>query len=326
MTGAIGGHTKWSVLASLEVDEQSSKTSSDPDETLKPHVSTEASLDTKHRIEEGRRYHSFAENQYWLPNDSTEISRLDIQHICHRIALGSLFLAPLPQHIHTAVDIGTGTGLWPIEFAREYSSVTVIGTDLSAIQDESKAPQNCSFMVANAEEEWDFPGGKMDYIHSRMVLMGIHSWPNYFRRAWENLTPGGWVEVLEPLFPLSYVKDGGVTAESPLFQWSHYMREGALMDGIDTLVAENKFQGWLEEQGFINIHKQGVVWPIGSWAKGEREKLLGNWCHKNMKLFLDGSRGLFTKKLGWSEERFRDLIQAAEKDMDNSNAHYYPQL
>lgn len=28
----------------------------------------------------GRRYHSFEESQYWLPNDDIEIARLDIQH------------------------------------------------------------------------------------------------------------------------------------------------------------------------------------------------------------------------------------------------------
>lgn len=32
------------------------------------------------------------------------------------------------------LDLGTGTGIWAIDFADEYPSANVIGTDLSPIQ------------------------------------------------------------------------------------------------------------------------------------------------------------------------------------------------
>ncbi|KAJ9130289.1 hypothetical protein NKR23_g12266 [Pleurostoma richardsiae] len=47
---------------------------------------------------------------------------------------GKLHLAPLAKTIQKALDIGTGTGIWAIDFADEYLGCEVIGTDLSSIQ------------------------------------------------------------------------------------------------------------------------------------------------------------------------------------------------
>jgi hypothetical protein len=52
---------------------------------------------------------------YPYPNDEQELDRLDMQHHMFKlINNGRLFLAPLkgPKRI---LDIGTGTGIWPIE-------------------------------------------------------------------------------------------------------------------------------------------------------------------------------------------------------------------
>jgi methylase of polypeptide subunit release factors len=42
---------------------------------------------------------------------------------------GKLFLAPL-RTIHRVLDIGTGTGIWAIDFADAFPSAHVIGEDL----------------------------------------------------------------------------------------------------------------------------------------------------------------------------------------------------
>jgi len=70
---------------------------------------------------------------------------------------GNLYNAPikdLPGGVHNVLDIGTGTGIWALDFgkfsfhvlyttgvlteisATEFSSANVIGTDLSPIQPE----------------------------------------------------------------------------------------------------------------------------------------------------------------------------------------------
>jgi len=67
----------------------------------------------------GRRYHAdrFRRADYFMPNDDPEQERLDLyHHIFLTLLGGKLSTAPLdnPQR---ALDVGTGTGIWAIDFA-----------------------------------------------------------------------------------------------------------------------------------------------------------------------------------------------------------------
>ena len=68
--------------------------------------------------ENGRRYHSyFGIDKNLNPTDEKEQDRLDLHHeLFLTIMDRKLHLAPLdsPQRV---LDIGTGTGLWAIDFA-----------------------------------------------------------------------------------------------------------------------------------------------------------------------------------------------------------------
>lgn len=57
---------------------------------------------------------------YIYPNDEQELDRLDMQH--HLIKMvngGRLFFAPL-EHPKRILDIGTGSGIWPIEMGKYF--------------------------------------------------------------------------------------------------------------------------------------------------------------------------------------------------------------
>lgn len=68
----------------------------------------------------GRRYHSekLINGEYLLPCDEREQDRLDL---CHYIFLvlfnGKLNMAPLCENVKMVLDVGTGTGIWAIDFA-----------------------------------------------------------------------------------------------------------------------------------------------------------------------------------------------------------------
>jgi ubiquinone/menaquinone biosynthesis C-methylase UbiE len=310
------------VVSDLEVDvDSTAMLNSEFDNNSRSTISTPTtSTVADYRVEHGRRYHAFKENQYWLPNDDLEIERLDIQHHCWRLSLaGKLYLSPLPTDVHHVIDIGTGGGQWAIEFAESHPSAKVIGTDLSPIQPK-RTPPNCTWLVSNAEQDWVYHD-KFHFVHSRMLMMGIHNWPEYFKRAWENLKPGGWVEVQEVIFPMHCIEDV-TTTKSPLWLWSNYIKEAAAKDGIDTLITQ-KFKAFLEAQGFVNVREQKVVWPCGPWAKGQREKTLGHWAYENTKIFLDGAVALLIKRLGWTQEEVDRFLVEVRADMDNKNKHYY---
>lgn len=80
--------------------------------------------------ENGRRYHAFREGKYMFPNDEREQDRMDLQHHVFRLILsGRLHRAPLSPDTRRVLDIGTGTGIWAIDFADEYPDAEVIGDD-----------------------------------------------------------------------------------------------------------------------------------------------------------------------------------------------------
>lgn len=80
---------------------------------------------------------------------------------------GRLFLAPIDNPSHV-LDIGTGTGIWAKEFARQHPTSNVIGTDISVIQTQTNNPANLSFVREDSEgDEWIFDH-LFDYIYWRM--------------------------------------------------------------------------------------------------------------------------------------------------------------
>lgn len=71
----------------------------------------------------------------------------DLEHaIFLRVFENNLAFAPV-QTLHRVLDIGTGTGIWAIEFAEQHPEADILGTDLSPIQPEF-VPQNCRFELS----------------------------------------------------------------------------------------------------------------------------------------------------------------------------------
>lgn len=67
--------------------------------------------------ENGRRYHAYREGEYLIPNDEKEQDRLDLIHHVFRLMLGgALYRAPIPPTVKRVLDMGTGTGIWAIDF------------------------------------------------------------------------------------------------------------------------------------------------------------------------------------------------------------------
>jgi hypothetical protein len=60
--------------------------------------------------ENGRRYYSYRQGEYIMPNDEDEQERQDLLHHVRNLALrGALFLPPIEKASQRVLDIGTGT-------------------------------------------------------------------------------------------------------------------------------------------------------------------------------------------------------------------------
>lgn len=90
----------------------------------------------EHRIIHGRTYHADrGDAQYWASNDGKANESLDIIHHTSTLTIDNkLYLAPLKKtSISKVLDVGTGTGIWAMDFGDEFPEAEVVGTDISPI-------------------------------------------------------------------------------------------------------------------------------------------------------------------------------------------------
>jgi SAM-dependent methyltransferase len=166
---------------------------------------------------------------------------------------GKLFNAPIskPQRV---LDLGTGTGIWSIDFADEFPSALVIGTDLSPIQPDA-VPPNCRFYVDDMESEWTFsPEEAFDFIHGRALAGAIAKFDLLFRRIYENLKPGGWLEMQEFQTTI-YSDDDPLLLKAPnTKRWTLLCCEAAEKVGYFGSIAEIQ-RLKLIDAGFTDVHE-----------------------------------------------------------------------
>lgn len=197
----------------------------------------------------------------------------ELQHQIWQISLtGRLNLCPLPSALGNVLDIGCGTGAWVIDFAEAHPNTRVIGTDLSPIQ-PSAVPPNAEFLVDDFTAPWVFEH-KFDYIHTRAITIGVRDWAKLVDEMWQNLEPGGCVEFQE--YHLPWSSDDGTLERCPNFAaWNQAIFRAANKAGVrpDAILRVPEI---LEERGFVHVKKASTKWPIGPWAKGEREKRVGD--------------------------------------------------
>lgn len=167
-----------------------------------------------------------------------------------------MFCAPIKEP-QSVLDIGTGTGIWAIEFADEFPGALVIGTDLSPIQ-PSFVPPNLKFYVDDFESPWDFPEvGKFDFIHWRSLSGSTGSWSKLYQQAFNNLKPGAWMEVQE-YDAWIYADDDLDLDNAPwTLGWVTQLSKSSVDFGKPLNVGRFH-RGWMEEAGFTDVEEKVV--------------------------------------------------------------------
>lgn len=273
----------------------------------------------RYPIENGRRYHAFKDGNYILPNDESELDRLDLTHQLIRITMGNkLLFAPIGRKLARILDVGTGTGIWAIEMGDEYPDTEIVGTDLSPTQ-PSWVPANVKFEVDDAEEPWTFQE-KFDLVHVRYLAAAIADWPKMMRQAFENTKPGGWAEFED--FDLAYYsEDGSLKEEQHISKWITTLLDAAQEFGRDPCPG-SKLEGWMKDAGFEAVQHEKFRLPIGPWPKNMHLKTIGAW---NLVQVEDGLEAftlrLFTQFLGWKTEEVQVLLANVRKDLRDPKIH-----
>ena len=269
--------------------------------------------------ENGRGYHKYRDGQYIVPEDKTEQDRLDMQHeMFIRTFGGKIHLAPV-REAYEVLDLGTGTGIWAVDFADANPQANVLGIDLSPIQ-PTYAPPNCKWEVEDFENEWTFKQ-KFDFVHGRMLLTSVADFPRLMRQTYDALQPGGWFELSDLYMPV--LSDDGTIKDTSLQAWNDQFLVACKRFGRNPSLAA-KYKDFMLEAGFIDVQETMFKWPINTWAKDKALKEIGRWNYINM---MEGMEGftvrLFTKALGQTFEEVQVLLAGMRKDCADRSIHSY---
>ena len=233
----------------------------------------------------------------------------------------NLYLAPLsnPQRV---IDLGTGTGIWAIDFADVHPESQVIGNDLSPIQ-PSYVPPNLQYLVDDIEDEWGYEEDPFDFVHARYLADSIRDWPRLMRQAYACTKPGGWVK-FQDWDCMIESHDGTIQEDSSLWIW-HKTVLGRI-EATNTGRPGPLLEGWIRDAGFVNVVVRKFAIPHNIWPKDERLQRVGALNLFQWEQGIEGiSIGCLSRAISdepvWSMEEIRVLMAQAKADARNRRFH-----
>ncbi|KAH6995780.1 S-adenosyl-L-methionine-dependent methyltransferase [Ilyonectria sp. MPI-CAGE-AT-0026] len=280
----------------------------------------------EYRIINGRTYHAErGDAQYWASNDAQANESLDVIHHTSTLVLdGKLYLAPLNKERLTKVlDVGTGTGIWAIDFGDEFPEVEVVGTDVSPIQ-PSWVPPNVKFEIEDFTLDWTFADESVDYVHMRFLYGSVPDWNSLFKKAYQVCKPGGWIESHEG-DPMGYSDDDTLKDGTALAEWGKFFHEGGKKLGrIFTPLPGNLQEKGLEAAGFIDIQSKTSKVPVGDWPKDEKLKEIGRFTQLSIETDVEGHISFMANLLdGWTHEQVVLYCIQLRRELKNKKIHAY---
>ncbi|KAK3400621.1 S-adenosyl-L-methionine-dependent methyltransferase [Sordaria brevicollis] len=273
----------------------------------------------------GRTYHSdsVTDGEYWGPNDAKANEMLDIIHeALVKMFDGKLYTAPLDKDkIQTALDVGTGTGVWAIDFADEHPNCQVVGTDISPIQ-PGWVPPNARFEIDDAQKQWTFQENYFDYVHIRWLTGTIKDWYGLYAEAYRCTKPGGWIEHLDA-DGTWYCLDGTMPEDSAMGQWGPIWKKlsGYLGNEFD-IVSSDIMTNGLKEAGFTNISTEEYYIPLAPWSDDPKLKQIGLYLSVALTHDIEGFLNyLMPTYLGWTPKDIANYAATMRKEFREAKIH-----
>lgn len=273
-----------------------------------------------YKYENGRRYHAFKEGLHLLPNDENEQARMDLaHHIYLMLTGGRLYLSPLSQP-KRVLDLGTGTGIWAIDFADEHPDSAVLGNDLSPIQ-PSWIPPNLTFEVDDYESEWSY-SAKFDFIHGREMEGMVQDFDRLFAQSYKNLNPGGWAE-FQSIELNCFCNDDSRQKATAWVRWSENLHQAARTFGKNMRTVRT-WPEKMEKAGFQNVQSVTFPLPFNPWPKDAKLKELGRYQQLHMfEGMVSYSLRLYTNVLKWPKEEVEMLLEEVKSILKDRSCHLY---
>ncbi|KAJ5389062.1 uncharacterized protein N7496_000130 [Penicillium cataractarum] len=307
----------------ITVDDFSSDSNGEFDDDLSDLTSLSSSV-LQFEYENGRRYCSNRSGSYMMPNDEEEQDRMDLtHHIWLMLLRGELYNAPIKSSPQNILDLGTGTGIWAMDIAEKFPSAHIIGNDISPIQPSWVAP-NIEFIVEDFESEWQYEKNYFDFIHARCLAGCVANWPEFIRRIYDHVKPGGYFESHESAV-WARSDDGSLKQDCAIMEWQQAVNYASDKIGRE-LNIYHKLKDWMVAAGFEDVKLSVYVLPFSPWPKDPYLKALGKYQAVQLQQAIDSySLRLYTQVLGWGEDAAKIHNAVVKQELRNKRLHAYVQ-
>lgn len=137
-----------------------------------------------------------------------------------------------------------------------------------------------------------------------------------------NLVPGGYLEIQEVDVNIKS-DDGSLSPDNIMLKSLALLNEASVMFGrpyLDIL----SLMDIMKNIGFEDVVVEKFKWPINSWPRDKKAKLLGSWCYTNMACGLEAFiMAPLTRAHGWTPEEVNLWLVHQRKAMADRNTHAY---
>jgi hypothetical protein len=89
--------------------------------------------------------------------------------------------------------------------------------------------------------------------------------------------------------------------------------------------ATEKWCKLLEEAGFVDINIKWVNWPLGPWAKGDKQKLVGRLALEDFVGVISATTPML-EALGWSTEKAQATLDEVCAEMKGQSLLLYQRV
>ncbi|KAL8634949.1 MAG: hypothetical protein Q9228_007512 [Teloschistes exilis] len=222
--------------------------------------------------------------------------------------------APL-QFPKCLVDIGCGTGIVTRQLGDAYPTAQVYGIDISPVPPGPK-PSNLEYILGDVRQvlktDPRLSSESVDFVFSRLLVLGMTDWPGYVRDIVTLLRPGGWVEMHD--FALDWYLHGSYCSGE--WEWLQALSAAAERKGWDLRCGKN-IKGYMEQAGLRDVSVEVYKVPMGDWLAGERPETrrIGEHAARECGMLYYHAIPRMLQGMGYPEEKVKKFSRMSTKDL-----------
>ncbi|KAK6974353.1 hypothetical protein R3P38DRAFT_2584342, partial [Favolaschia claudopus] len=272
-------------------------------------VSFTSSMEAQtYRREYGRHLNNYSK-VYRLPADDEEHERLNHQHLMlidimgkYPQCLPDVMRDDIPGETKAVLDLGSGSGAWVMELAREFPNSLAVAVDLVPMESLSM-PDNCRSEVDDINLGLEHFYGDFNVVHARLISSGIKDYPRLIDHMSHCLRPMGLLDIVEFDFHVyDHMADGNhrrcdletsTIAEPWVARWMIFANVAARNAGGDPDAATHLRQWITSHPAFEEVVYQDYWVPVSPHPSfNEVQRRVGSLMRDDILSFLKSGRPL----------------------------------